>query len=92
MTPKVKKAKDQKKNKKATPKASPKTTPKASPKTSVLGKVKAYCLPCKTKVSLDKDIKLIKRKLKNGNTVTILCGYCYDCKSKNCTIIANSKK
>lgn len=57
-----------------------------------LGKVKAYCLQCKTKVSLDKDIKLIKRKLKNGNTVTILCGYCYDCKSKICTIIANSKK
>ena len=56
------------------------------------GKVEAYCLPCKDKVTLDKNISLIKRNLPNGNVVTLLCGYCKDCKSKSCKIIANSKK
>lgn len=56
------------------------------------GKVHAYCLPCKGKVTLDEKVKLIKRKLPNGNTVSILCGFCAGCKTKNCTIVANSKK
>ena len=58
----------------------------------VSGKVKAYCFPCQSKVVLDERTQLIKRKLPNGNTVRILCGYCKGCTTKNCTIITNSKK
>lgn len=52
----------------------------------------AYCFSCKKKVPLEKDTKIIKRKLPNGNTSTILCGKCSYCDTTSCTIIANSKK
>lgn len=53
--------------------------------------VMAYCFPCKAKVPLERQIKLIKRKLPNGNVVTILCGKCNGCKVKSCKIISNIK-
>ncbi len=54
------------------------------------GVVKGYCLPCKKKVRLHENIKLVKRKLPNGRTVFILCGRCKGCEVETCTIIANS--
>ena len=57
-------------------------------------KIKAYCFPCKKSVAIRKNFTLIKRSLKNGNVVTILCGNCVGkkCGSKVCKIIANEKK
>lgn len=79
-------------SKKATPKKP--VSKKAAPKKPVSkkansNKVSAYCLPCKANVTLDKDIKVIKRKLPNGRTVSILCGKCNDCDVKVCRIISN---
>lgn len=52
-----------------------------------------YCLKCKKSyfVSDLNDYSIIKRKLKNGLTTSILCGFCDKCGSKTCTIIGNSK-
>lgn len=53
----------------------------------------AYCLSCQKKYDV-KDLseyKLIKRKLKNGLTTTILCGVCPMTGNKICTILGNNK-
>lgn len=50
----------------------------------------AYCLKLKKKVPLISDIKLTKKKLRNGNTLTLVSG-----NTKNCgrltTILSNKK-
>lgn len=53
--------------------------------------ISAYCLVCKKKCQIDTKAPLIKRKLPNGNTVTILCGKCDSCSSKVCRILSNKK-
>ena len=52
-------------------------------------KIMGYCLQCKKHVLLDKKLSLKHRKLPNNRTVAILCGFCSDCKTKVCKIIAN---
>ncbi len=66
------------------------STSKIPAKFNSIGKVKAWCFPCRAHKALDNNIKVITRKLPNGNTSYILCGYCKGCTSKVCTVIANS--
>lgn len=58
------------------------------------GNVSAFCFPCRKKVYIDHNLKLVKRKTPNGQLVTILCGNCLEreCNGKKvCKIIANEK-
>jgi hypothetical protein len=55
-------------------------------------KITGYCLKCRAVKPLDSNFELIRKKIPNGNTVSILCGTCSVCKGKVCKIIANNKE
>lgn len=57
------------------------------------GKITAWCFPCKHSVTLDRDIKLVKKVLPNKRIVTIASGYCTGpkCTSRVSTIVSNEK-
>lgn len=55
----------------------------------VATKTTAYCFSCKKKRTIDSELKIIKRKIPNGNTVQLLCGKCKGCGQKICRIVSN---
>lgn len=54
-------------------------------------KIMARCFACKKQTQVHEKFKLIKKKLKTGRVVTILCGLCSVCRGKVCRFIANEK-